>query len=130
MSVSCIYLVSCLSPPNSIFFKVSHWPLDHMIRSQPLIGLSELCILDDNYDNYLQYQVKQKCACCVIRICRRHSKPSKGLILQPQNSITLNICSSRSKSASILLKRLRKNNWNSRHNLHIFLDILEPKVQN
>ena len=26
----------------------SHWPSDHIIRSRPLIGLSKLCILDEN----------------------------------------------------------------------------------
>ena len=27
------------------------WPSDHMIRSRPLIGLSELCILDENSED-------------------------------------------------------------------------------
>ena len=35
MSV-CLFV--CLSPSHAIFFEVSHWPLDHMTRSRPLIG--------------------------------------------------------------------------------------------
>ena len=31
-----------------IFVKASYWLLDHMIRSRPLIDLSELCILYEN----------------------------------------------------------------------------------
>ena len=31
-----------------IFGKASHWPSDHMIRFQPLSGLSELSIFDEN----------------------------------------------------------------------------------
>ena len=27
-----------MSPPNAIFFKVFHWPSDHIISSRPLIG--------------------------------------------------------------------------------------------
>ena len=33
-----IYLYLDMSPSHVIFFKVSHWPSDHMIRSRPLIG--------------------------------------------------------------------------------------------
>ena len=43
-----------MSPFHAIFFKASHWPSDHMIISWPLIGLSELCILDGNSED-LQY---------------------------------------------------------------------------
>ena len=32
----------CLSPSPAIFFKASHWPLDHMISSMPLIGQPSL----------------------------------------------------------------------------------------
>ena len=40
--------VVCMSPPNAIFVKASHWPSDHMIRSRPLIGVSETCLLDES----------------------------------------------------------------------------------
>ena len=43
--------VCILSPLHAIFFKASHWPSGHMIRSRPLIGLSELCILDQNSED-------------------------------------------------------------------------------
>ena len=46
-----------------------------------------------------------------------------------QNSITLNYCSSRSKSAALLVERLREKIGILQHNLQMFLDILEPKVQ-
>ena len=37
-----------LSFPHVIFFKASHWPSDQMVRSRPLIGQSELCLIDKN----------------------------------------------------------------------------------
>ena len=40
-----------MSPFYVNFFKASHWPSDHMIRSQPHIGLSELCIPDENSED-------------------------------------------------------------------------------
>ena len=40
-----------MSPSHANFFKASHWPSYHMIRSWPLIGLSELCILDENSED-------------------------------------------------------------------------------
>ena len=43
--------VCILYSPHAIFFKASCWPSDHMIRSQPLIGLSELCFLDENSED-------------------------------------------------------------------------------
>ena len=33
------------------FLNASHWPSDHMIRCRPLIGLSELYILDENSED-------------------------------------------------------------------------------
>ena len=42
------------------------------------------------------------------------------LAFPTQNSNTINNCSSMSKSARILLKRLKKNNSNFKHNLPMF----------
>ena len=41
----CVSMSVCTS---LIFFKASHQPSDHMLRSWPLIGLSELCFLNEN----------------------------------------------------------------------------------
>ena len=37
-------------------FKASHWPSDHIIRSWPLIGLSELCIFGENSEEVQNLQ--------------------------------------------------------------------------
>ena len=33
-----VHVCVCVSPSHAIFFKTSHWPSGHMIRSRPLIG--------------------------------------------------------------------------------------------
>ena len=40
-----------MSPFHVNFVKASHWPSDHMIRYRSFIGISELCILDENSDD-------------------------------------------------------------------------------
>ena len=48
MSVDMWIVIYVYVPFPCNLFQASHWPSDHMIRSQLLIGLSKLCILDEN----------------------------------------------------------------------------------
>ena len=72
-----------LSPSHAIFFNASHWPSDHMVRSRPLIGPSELCLLDENSEEVHNLQSPDEKMCSW--------QPSELCLLDENSSITCNL---------------------------------------
>ena len=75
-----------LSPSHAIFFKASHWPSDHMIRFRPLIGLSNLCPIDENSQEVHNVQSPDE---KMWKMCS--SRPSELCLLDENFSITCNL---------------------------------------